>query len=260
MTCVNQFTEESETYIHPPELNDVPPYLCPVDTVSDYSDIGSRIMEEMLLTQYSNSTNLKEYISAFVLEMDLLLEEIKKVELGRYISNAVGAQLDVIGVILQQTRNLDIPIQWFGFQGAPNVAGMADEAVPSNGGIFRGADQEGFEITPLDDARYRNVLLCRAYCLNQGVFDIDTIYEAISILLGQTPNHMRIYETQFKIYTLEMDSLTVTGEQAQLILAVKHWFIPMSVGFTVSLVNGLFDVQHNTVDITHNAVNVTHTS
>ena len=128
------------------------------------------------------------------------------------------------------------------------------------GGLFKGDGQEGFELTPLDDVRYRNVLLCRAYCMNQVVFDINTVYEAISILLSQEPNHMRIYETQFKIWTLELDSLTVTVEQAQLILAVKHWFIPMSIGFNVSLVNGLFDIQHGGLDITHGGINVTHTA
>ena len=259
MACKNDFTDEA--FFEPNrQFTDYPPYLCPPNKLTGYESMGTSVMLEMLLTQYQNSPNLIEYIKAFVEELDYLLEETKKVQLGRYIQNASGAQLDVIGIILQQSRNLNIPTVWFGFQGASPIAGMADEAIPANGGVFRSEDSEGFTITPLDDPKYRNVLLCRAYCTNQAVFDINTVYEAVSVLLGQTPNTMSLVETQHKIWELQMDSLTVTGEQAALILAVSHWFIPMTVGFNVSLVNGLFDVQHLGADITHNAVNVTHTA
>ena len=236
MACLNQFTSESETYIHPPPLYDVPPYLCDPEDTSQYTDIGTRVMESMLLTQYTNSVNLQEYIGAFVKEMDFLLYQTKKVELERYIQNAQGAQLDVIGVILQQSRNIHIPSLWFGFQGASPVAGMADEATPTNGGIFISESQEQFELKPLDDISYRRVLLCRGFCINQTVFSVDVIYEAVSILLGFVPSSMSITQVSPKSWQLELDSSNITSDQATLILAVAHWFIPMTYGFNVVLV------------------------
>jgi len=137
---------------------------------------------------------------------------------------------------------------------------MADEATPALGGVFRDGQGTEAELRPLDDPTYRNVLLCRAYCINQAVFSIDVIYEAINILLGQTPNYMKFIETQHKIWTLELNSNTMTTSQRDLILATHHWYIPMTVGFNISMVGGLFDVTYLGDDITHNAVQVTHTA
>ena len=219
--CTNDFTSEAD-FNPGTQYSDYPPYLCNPHDLSGYESMGSSIMMEMLLTQYQNSPNLIEFIKAFVEEMDLLLEEAKKVKLGRFIQNATGAQLDVIGIILQQNRNLYVPTIWFGFVGASPIDGMADEATPALGGVFRDGQTEDVALVPLDDPSYRNVLLCRAYCLNQPVFSIDVIYEAINILLGQTPNYMRFIETQHKIWTLELNSNTMTTHQRDLILATKH--------------------------------------
>lgn len=260
MGCKNDFTDEATDFNPTRAFTDYPTYVCQPHTLTGFETIADDIMLNMLINQYQNSDNLKEYFRAFISQMDLVFEETKKVKLGRFIQNATGAQLDVIGEILQQSRSLYIPTIWFGFQGASPIAGMADEVTPSNGGVFKDEDLDGFTLTPLDDIRYRNVLLCRAYCINRNVHSVNSVYEAISILLGLTPNTMILTETQHKIWELQLDSLSVTSEQAQLIIAVKHWFIPMSVGFNVSLVNGLFDIQHGGLDITHNAVNVTHTA
>jgi len=260
MGCKNDFTSESQTFDPARDFTDYPTYLCPPNPLVDYGTIGTDVSLEMLLTQYQNSPNLKEYLAAFVLETDLLLEQIKKVHLGRYIQNATGRQLDVIGIILQQSRNIHIPTVWFGFQGASPIDGMADEASPANGGIFKDENIEGIELTPLADPKYRDVLLCRAFCINKAVFSINTIYEAISILLGQTPNHMILSEVQHKVWELQLDSNTITSEQVGLILSVSHWFIPMTVGFNISLVGGLFDVEHDGITVEHDLVTVTHTA
>lgn len=235
MGCTNNFTTEAD-FLPEDNFTDYPPYLCDPNSLTGYSDLGTRVMDIMLLTQYENSPNLKEYIGAYIKEMDLLLEEIHKVELGRYIANATGAQLDVIGVILQQSRNINIPTVWFGFVGASPIDGMADEAVPAAGGIFRSENEEGFTLTPLGDVTYRKVLLCRAYVLNQGVFSINKIYQAVEILLGKTPSFIKLVEISERVWTLELSSSTTTSADRGLLLAVAHWFIPMTITFNISLV------------------------
>ena len=70
------------------------------------TDKGKQIMEGLLLNQYQNSPLLQEYMMAFIAELDLLFEQTEEVYLGRFLENAVGKQLDIIGIILQQTRSV----------------------------------------------------------------------------------------------------------------------------------------------------------
>ena len=235
MACTKNFTSEAD-FDPSRTFTDYPPYVCPPDNLTGYEGKATAIMNELLLTQYQNSPNLKEYLGAFVSEMDTLMEEIHKVELGRYIANATGAQLDVIGIILQQSRNLNVPQIWFGFLGASPIDGMADETLPSAGGVFRSEDEEGYTLTPLTDSVYRNVLLGRAFTLSQPYFSIDIIYEAIEIILGNIPSHIKLVEIAERNFILELDSNNITTYEQGILLAVSHWFIPMTITFNITLV------------------------
>ena len=149
-------------------------------------------MEAMLLSQYSNSTAMKEFISAFVDEMDLLFEQTEEVYLGRMLEFAVGKQLDVIGVILDQSRSVDLPRAYFGFQGATLPEKMADEATPSDGGYFKSEDDENFALIPLDDMTYRRLLLAKAYANTLNHASLDESYQMITQLLGRVPQKMQL--------------------------------------------------------------------
>ena len=104
---------------------------------------GEQIMDAMLLSQYQNSPNLREHLMCYVSELDLLFEEMQNVYYGRFLANAVGAQLDVIGIILQQHRSIILGEEYFGFNGAPGATKMADGANPNDGGVFFSADNAG---------------------------------------------------------------------------------------------------------------------
>ena len=100
-------------------------------------DKATQIMESMLLQQYQNSPNLKEYMGCFIAELDILFAETERVYLGRFIEYAFGAQLDVLGIILGQSRAVELPTAWFGFTDAgtitiPGIAGFSDETTPSD--------------------------------------------------------------------------------------------------------------------------------
>ena len=235
MTCLNNFTAEAD-FNPSGSFTDYPPYLCPVSTLGGYETVGTDIMNAILLNQYSDSVNLKEFIGAYVIEIDTLFNEMHKVREGRFIANATGTQLDVIGVILQQSRSLNVPKVWFGFQGASPVAGMADESVPSVGGVFKSEDEVGYTVTPLTDSVYRNVLLCRGFVLNQESFDVNTIYKAIELLLGKTPNYIKLVEVGDRDWVLELSTSVTTTSEVGIILATAHWFIPMTISFNVNLI------------------------
>tara|TARA_R110000765_G_scaffold301530_3_gene395981 strand:+ start:14808 stop:16082 length:1275 start_codon:yes stop_codon:yes gene_type:complete len=153
---------------------------------------GTDIMGKMLLSQYSNSDLFKSYLLAFVEEMDILFEQVEEVYLGRFIEFAVGEQLDVIGVILNQARAVSLPKTYFGFQGAVSPEKMSDEAAPSDGGYFKGEEEENFQITPLDDATYRRLLLAKAYANRLESCSVNETYLLSRILLGEVPRKLQI--------------------------------------------------------------------
>ncbi|MCK5017063.1 MAG: DUF2612 domain-containing protein, partial [Candidatus Peribacteraceae bacterium] len=119
------------------------------------TDKGEQILDNLMLSQYKESPLLKQYIMAYVGEMDYLFQNIEEVYLGRLLDNAIGEQLDIIGVILGQTRNIDISTVYFGFQGEPVVDGFGAISDPQVGGVFKSLEQGSFTVDPLNDATYR---------------------------------------------------------------------------------------------------------
>ena len=193
---------------------------------------GTEIMDGLLLLQYQNKPNLREYMLAFVDEMDLLLENLEKVYSGRFINDAVGAQLDVIGIILDQLRNVELDKTWFGFQNAVNVNKMADEAIPDDGGYFRGEELDGFVTFPLDDITYRRLLLAKAQLLCRDSVDINTAYYVISIILGKVPETMTIELINPRHMQLEVSASDVAAIDLALVNYLGQYFVPMGTTFS----------------------------
>lgn len=205
-------------------------------------DKGKQIMEGLLLTQYQNSPNLKEYFMAYISEMDFLFEQIEEVYLGRLIENAVGEQLDVIGIILQQSRAIILPGLWFGFQGALESEGMADEAIPDEGGLFRDENVEGV-VTPLDDQTYKKVLLAKAVVSNRNSADLGLAYYVISILLGRIPSVFELRDETTvgagigkRQIDLLIPTSAVSGAELVLITYMARYFVPSGIVFTITQV------------------------
>tara|TARA_R110000764_G_scaffold47124_2_gene105502 strand:- start:3316 stop:3957 length:642 start_codon:yes stop_codon:yes gene_type:complete len=193
---------------------------------------GTEIMDGLLLLQYQNKPNLREYMLAFVDEMDLLLENLEKVYSGRFINDAVGAQLDVIGIILDQLRNVELDKTWFGFQNAVDVNKMADEAIPDDGGYFRGEELDGFVTFPLDDITYRRLLLAKAQLLCRDSVDINTAYYVISIILGKVPETMTIELINPRHMQLEVSASDVAAIDLALVNYLGQYFVPMGTTFS----------------------------
>lgn len=199
-------------------------------------DKGKQLMEGLLLNQYQNSPDLQEYYMAFIAEFDFLFETIERVYYGRFIENAVGAQLDVIGIILQQSRAVELPQVYFGFQGAPAVDGFADEATPGGGGIFKSEESEGFTVTPLEDATYRRLLLAVAYATNRDDASIDMAYYIACLLLDRVPKTLAIVTLGVKSVELQLARDEVTTAEVSLILYATKYFVPAGVTFSINQV------------------------
>lgn len=207
---------------------------------------GTEILEGMLLSQYNNSPNLKEYYMAFIAELDLLFEQVSEVYYGRFLEVAVGEQLDVIGIILQQTRSVILPTAWFGFQGALLAEGMADEVTPALGGIFKDENEGEGEVTILSDFMYRRMLTAKAAVLNRDSIDISLAYFVISTLLGRVPSTFEIRSSDGNIdewvlsYTLD----PTNGGLVTIIEAGRVWDISSPSGGNTNSSSGgrVFDL------------------
>ena len=221
------------------------PLYAPSQTlgVKATKDKGEQIMEGLLLDQYTNSPLLKEYFMAFIAELDFLFEQVEEVYFGRFIDRAIGFQLDVIGEVLQQSRSVILPTVWFGFQGATDVDGMADEATPAYGGLFKDENIGEGTLTALDDTLYRRMLLAKAILLNRDSMDISLAYYVISILLNRVPSTFELRDGDSGIPAIrdrQVDLLisrsAITEQETGLLLYMTKYFVPAGVTFTITKV------------------------
>lgn len=157
---------------------------------------GTEIMKGLLLNQYQASPNLIGYMSAFIQELDLLMTQTEEVYYGRFLENAVGVQLDVIGILLQQPRAISLPTDWFGFSDdgtpIPSTSGFASITSPALGGLLRDGNQGESAAQPLDDETYRKFLLAKAVVMNRDSADISLAYFVASTILGRVPSLFEI--------------------------------------------------------------------
>tara|TARA_R100000541_G_scaffold16009_2_gene25552 strand:- start:5120 stop:5803 length:684 start_codon:yes stop_codon:yes gene_type:complete len=210
-------------------------------------DKGTQMMESLLLQQYHNSPNLKEYMGAFIAELDILFKELDNVYLGRFLEYATGAQQDVIGIILGQSRAVSLPKTWFGFKDGdtglnPAEADqMADESSPAEGGRFRDENNSGFAVTPLDDFTYRKVLLVKALCNNSPTMDVNTQYFIIQTLIGKVPALLELVSADTSGVTLGANTIQLNCDRSEVSLEdialvdyMSRYFIPTGFTFIIN--------------------------
>ncbi len=204
---------------------------------------GEQIMEGLLLSQYANSPDLKEYFMAFISELDLLFEQTEEVYKGRFLETAVGVQLDIIGEILQQTRSVILPKVYFGFDGAPNIAGMADENSPAIGGLFKDENVGNGDVTALDDMTYRRMLLAKAAILNRDTDGLPLAYFVICILLNRVPSTFELRDFDSTIPSpakrtveLVLADNEVSEQEVALILYMAKYFVPAGITLIITKV------------------------
>jgi len=197
------------------------------------TDKGKQIMDGLILRQYHESPRLIQYLHAYVEEMDDLFCAVEAVYFGRFLDTAVGAQLDVIGEILQQSRSVDLGQVYFGFSGATGAQSFGSTTDPLAGGFFKSLNQGSGTITPLDDEVYRRVLKCKGSLLNSDTDSLENIYYSINILMGKVPIKMLLTEPANLQVQLEMAASTLRASDELLIYYMAQYFIPAGVTFTI---------------------------
>jgi hypothetical protein len=208
------------------------------------TDKATQIMDKMLLTYLVDKPNLREYLLAFISEVDFLLEHTNEVYLGRFLQNAVGEQLDVIGIILNQNRRIVLPKINFGFEGADGaIAGMSDESSPAKGGTFRNEEEQSGGEIPLTDSQYRRLLLVRASCMNKETSSTNQFYHYLQTLFGRAPSFMELEQSSTvgstldsRVIILRLKSAEMANDEVSLAEYAAEFFIPAGTSLSIQLI------------------------
>jgi len=197
-------------------------------------------MDALLLGQYSDSPNLREFILCFIAEMDTLLAECEAVYLGRFLENAVGAQLDVVGIIIDESRSVELPTFFFGTSDngvvdpAINVAdpSFANESTPFNGGLFFDGNGLSYSVTPLDDSAYRRLLTAKASLHVKKASSLEVAYGSLYRLLGRIPSKLELTQADNSVTCTLSASDTNLGDQ-QFVEYFSRYLVPLGTSFNV---------------------------
>lgn len=248
----------------------------PYDVQSPSTTKGTELMDAVLLDQYQNKPLLREYFLAFIEEIDLLFNSIDQVYFGRMLDEAIGVQLDAIGRIIGQGREIVIAGgDLFGivaedtvvFPTTPTVGdtfvddlrtylwtgtewvittseresdieahNMADQVTPTQGGSFKDGWYGNFFTVPLNDIQYRGLLKAKAGLHNRHNISHDQLYIAVSTLLNRTPRHMRLDNTGVRRIALQMSNEDLTVVDEGIIMYFVQYFVPLGTQFTIQRV------------------------
>lgn len=136
--------------------------------------------------QYSESTHLINMVESILAESNVLEQVFRDILDLRWVDSASNAELDVIGIIVGQPRNIidATDVAYFGFLGVPGAAPFGDLRDPSVGGRFISIGEETSGNRTLTDDEY--ILFIKAKILkNTGGTTVAEIQTVIEILLGE---------------------------------------------------------------------------
>lgn len=155
----------------------------PIFTDIDYlSEARDRVTE-----QFKNKEVLDKYLQLLINQQEQIQQVFKDLLQKRSIDEATGAQLDIIGEIVGQPRELisvDL-YSFFGFQGAPNADSFGELGSNVIGGIFYDFGTPLGGNVLLDDATYR--LFIKAKILkNNTRATPEEFLQFINTLFGTT--------------------------------------------------------------------------
>lgn len=108
----------------------------------------------MLLWQYANSQNLKDYITCFLDEFAEVRKALEDSKKYRYLADAYGLMLDDIAYLVGTSRIIygAASLGYFGWYENPSALPAGDDNKPGEGGILRSdSDRESGDFVRTDE-------------------------------------------------------------------------------------------------------------
>jgi len=172
------------------------------------------LAESRVVTQFKES-NLIDYIKALLVEADTLEQVFQSLLTDRWIDTAQGVQLDILGAIVGQPRELvDAAIlSYFGFFPNSGSSSFGSTLDPSIGGRFRSKDESTTGNRELSDNEYK--VYIRARIIKNSI--IPTLPETLSFFKFLFDvDHIVIIDSNMH-YTVQIGRILTPNEKAFLI-------------------------------------------
>lgn len=149
----------------------------------------SESMENHLIGQFKGKRVLRAILEALGEEMDELEQVFADLRDKRWIDTGEGAQLDGIGTIVNQPRQIAdaIQIAFFGFQGQDNALGFEQ-------GRFRDQWETWLQSVNLSDPEYRKLLWLKVFknistgTAEDTIVSTRRIFDALYVVLSELGN------------------------------------------------------------------------
>jgi hypothetical protein len=140
---------------------------------------------ENVTQQFKNKDIFDKYLQLMLSGYEDVQTVFKDIIQQRSIDNAEGVQLDTIGEIVGQPRELitlDL-FEYFGFEGAPTSLGFGDLSDPSIGGEFYSSGTPAGGSYVLDDPTYR-IFIRSKILKNNTASTPEQLIKFISFIFG----------------------------------------------------------------------------
>lgn len=194
--------------------------MAAIDEVKEY-------YADLLILQYRNKPKARETIK---LGVDIYTGDGLLLQLADClnIDIAVGAQLDIIGKILDCPRNvpgINNQTKYFSFHIDENSLGFSTIGNPSNG-VAKNRNNSILTAYTLRDEEYRQLLKFKAF-LNVWRGDMGSMDRALYSVFGNTIN---LKNNQDMTITYEISEMNTTIEAAQ---ALGYFRAPIGVAANI---------------------------
>lgn len=213
------------------------------DLTAKYPD-GVKRADSLIISQYNSSVNLHKYVECFTIVFNDVLQACIEVATQRYLDYAIGAQMDVIGVIVGQPRTLSgsKPLGYFGYYNNPQSAdpSVGTDADPTIGGVLKGdldVDSADFILT---DPAYYNILKARIL-KNSSNCCVEDVLVYIDLILGRVTDTEIIESTTENAAHLRIHKKLSTIDKAVLASLIKQMKVG-GVRYTMEDDGGIIDI------------------
>ena len=175
---------------------------------------------DLLISQYQTSPNFIKYLTTIVTSQQELWRAFVDIRNERYMLNAEGAQLDVIGSIVGAPRKIEgvAVAGYFGYFDVPEALGIGDENNPEYiAGILKSEDDTENADLVLTDTLYRQFIRARII-KNVAPSTVEDVIDFFKLITGRPDIQVEVMQN------VTFDGLTYTPHEASFHIKLHDMF------------------------------------
>ena len=192
---------------------------------------------DILVPQYQDSTNFIEYLTIFSEQMQEIHIALEETKTERYLENAIGEQLETIGIIVGLKRGTFLTAGgvYFGFTTVIGASPFGTSSVVETSGFFKSISDPEHTSTLLGDAEYKSHIEAKII-KNFKSITVETTIEVVRAVLGSVEVHLTESTLAFNVDF----PFALTSDQKLLISTPGVVPKPLGINVTFSDTSGPF--------------------